>query len=244
MPLGIIGRLKRALTVYQDQGTLAVIERLWRRIGRLFGHEDPQLANWMKSKGVADAAFDARMGTQTGGIQSLFDLQVVGENSRHGLSHIATDPQQFADVMASLELDFTPCTFIDLGSGKGRALILAAEFPFRRLIGVEFAVELTEAARANIAVPEVAKLANSRIELICCDAAAYAFPEEPLIIYLFNPFGAAIVRRIAQNALVSWKSNPRPIEIIYMNPVHVSEFLAAGWIAINDSQVFARLRPG
>jgi SAM-dependent methyltransferase len=244
MPIKVIGRLKRALTVYQDLGAKALLQRVWRRLARLLGHEDPQLASWTKSKELGDTAFDTVMGTQTGGIQSLFDLQIVGENSRYGLSHIATDPRQFADVMASLDLDFSPFTFIDLGSGKGRALILAAQLPFRRLIGVEFAVELAEAARANISMPAVAKLANSRIELICCDAAAYAFPDDPLIIYLFNPFGAAIVRRIAQNARVSWESNPRPIEIVYMNPVHASEFLAAGWLSINDGPVFARLRPG
>ena len=183
------------------------------------------------------------MGTQTGGIQSIFDLQVVGENARHGLSHIASDPQQFTDTMMSLGLDFASYTFVDLGSGKGRALILAAEFPFRRLIGVEFAAELTEAARANLAAPAVAKLANSRVELVCCDAANYEFPQEPLMIYLFNPFGAAIIRRIAQNALASWRSDPRPVEIIYMNPVHVSEFLAAGWFLIRNGPIFARLHP-
>src|SRR5579883_1856526 len=42
-------------------------------------------------------------------------------------------------------------TFIDLGCGKGRALIVATEFPFRAICGIEYSDELAAVARRNAA---------------------------------------------------------------------------------------------
>jgi predicted RNA methylase len=147
-------------------------------------------------------------------------------NARFGLSHIASDPEQCLDAIAKLTIDFANFTFIDVGAGKGRALILAARFPFRRLIGVEFAVELVKAAEANLAMPAVVRLSRSRIEMIHTDALTFDFPpHDPLVVYLFNPFGASIIRGIAKNLFSSLKQNPQAVEVIYMNPIHLMEFL-------------------
>jgi hypothetical protein len=94
---------------------------------------------------------------------------------------------------------------------------------------VEFAVELVEQARLNFAVSSVAQLVETRVELVCGDVTTYHFPDGPLIVYLFNPFGPAIIRRVAANVLASWKEKPRPVEIVYVNPVQLSEFVNTGW---------------
>jgi SAM-dependent methyltransferase len=237
-----VAQIKRAITVYQNDGLAAVGLRLMRRVRHVLGYDDPDHARWLKEKLAVDADFDAAKGTETGGVQHIFGLKIVGANARHGVSHIASDPKLFSELMAQLGVDFKHYTFIDLGSGKGRALILAAEFPFRRIIGVEFAIELHEAAKVNFSKLAVAKSANSRVELICGDAAKYDFPQEPLIIYMFNPFGSAIVRRIAENALASWRRFPRPIQILYMNPVHLKDLIDVGWLPSNNAH-FARLLP-
>ena len=54
----------------------------------------------------------------------------------------AIEPARFRKVLASLQIAFHDYTFIDFGSGKGRALLLASEFPFKRIIGLEFSPEL------------------------------------------------------------------------------------------------------
>jgi predicted RNA methylase len=53
-------------------------------------------------------------------------------------------------ALNSLQLQWEDFAFIDLGSGKGRTLLLAAEYPFERVIGVEYCPQLNEVARSNI----------------------------------------------------------------------------------------------
>jgi tRNA G46 methylase TrmB len=61
-----------------------------------------------------------------------------------------TDPALFQEIMASLPIEFEQFTFVDLGSGKGRTLLMASEYPFKRIVGVELIAELHRAAEENI----------------------------------------------------------------------------------------------
>jgi SAM-dependent methyltransferase len=231
--MNLKAKIQRVAAVYRDVGISGIGHRVLRKLKR----SDEQ---WAKAKAEADAAFDTEMGTQTGGIQKVADLTVVGENAKFGVDHIASDPMTIRAALARLSLSgggaesLKKYTFIDLGSGKGRALILAALNNFRRVIGVEFAKELHEVAKEN-----TARLSHI-IELVNADATTFEFPNEPLIVYMFNPFGSVIVRKVADNLLASWKANPRPIQVVYSNPVHLSEFV--GWQVI-DSANPARLVP-
>jgi predicted RNA methylase len=238
-----IRKLNRALVIYRDLGSLAVIARLGRRLRQRIGRDEPKHSEWLRWKQAADSAFDSTHGTQTGGIQELFGFQIVGQHAQHGLSHIASDPDQFVAMMADLKIDVRGHTFIDLGSGKGRALMLAAALPFRRLIGVEFSAELHQAAKANFAGLAARGSADPRIELVCDDAATYALPPEPLVVYLFNPFGSTVVRKVAERILASWRQSSRPVHILYMNPVHLSDFIQAGWQLSDMQALYAHLTP-
>jgi predicted RNA methylase len=239
----IARKLSRATSVYQEGGLAAILSRLARRVRRLIGRGDPRHQQWIRYKSDADIAFDTAHGTKTGGIEEIYGYQIVGNNARHGLSHIASDPALFPEMMAGLKIDFATFTFIDLGSGKGRALMLAAAYPFRRIVGVEFAAELHRAAEANLAALARIQSPDMRIELVHGDAAAYELPSEPLIIYLFNPFGSVIVRRVAEKAMASWQAIPRPMYVLYANPYHLSDFIEAGWQLYDQKEVYARLVP-
>jgi len=236
-------KIDHVIAVYQDVGLAGTGSRLLLRIRQLFGSDDPAHAAWLKQKTEADMAFDATTGTETGGIQEIFEMNIVGDNARHGVSHIASDPDRFAEMIERLDVDLGDYTFVDLGSGKGRAIMLAAAYSFRRLIGVEFAAELHQAAKGNIARLASKTAIIDRIELVHEDAAAYEFPAEPLIVYMFNPFSSVIVGRVAKNLLTSWKASPRPIQVLYAYPLHVSEFTAAGWLLEDGSSDPARLTP-
>lgn len=242
-PRSTVRKFKRLVTVCRDFGLSGAGLRLLRRLLAFFGREDESHAAWIRQKTEADIAFDTANGTTTGGVQELFELNIVGDNARYGLSHIASDPNSFLQLIGQLNIDFSNYSFVDLGSGKGRVVLLAAHFPFHRIIGVEFAVELHEAATANLAAFAEKGFDASRIALSLEDAASYSFPVEPLIIYLFNPFGSQMVRRVADRAMTSWCEAPRPVQILYMNPVHLSEFVDAGWHVIDAVHGCARLVP-
>src|SRR5438105_11506431 len=122
------------------------MNKITATVRRVFGPEP----EWRKHKRAVDRNFDSTYGIDTGGITQLNKLGVPRETWAEGGPHIAVDPDEFAAALDAIDLDLSRLTFIDLGCGKGRALMLAAEHPFRRIIGVEFAEPLVATARANI----------------------------------------------------------------------------------------------
>ena len=127
-------------------------------------------------------------------------------------------PDQFREMMAALPIDFTQFTFIDIGSGKGRALLLAAEYGFRRILGVELLSELHEIARENRGkFLKRGKRAN--MELLSMDATEFCFPTEPTVVFLFNPLPEAGLKMLMMNLESSLRKAPRPLYLIYANPL-------------------------
>ncbi|WP_167561288.1 class I SAM-dependent methyltransferase [Bradyrhizobium sp. AS23.2] len=199
------------------------------RLLRRLGFEDRQLAAWRKQKMEADAEFDRRFGTDTGGVQNLADEEgIVGENAKHGLAHIATDPAQFRQIMDTLDLPLSEFAFIDLGCGKGRALVLAAQYPFRSIIGVDFVPSFVEAARNNVSVAAAQGLRRD-IQVVVGDATQFILPSGAALVYLYNPFDSHIVRKVALHVRASYESDRRPVIIVYSNPIHMLEFTSCGW---------------
>jgi predicted RNA methylase len=136
-----------------------------------------------------------------------------------------TVPAEFSEILQQLaRVDFTSFTFIDLGSGKGRALLLAAAYPFQHIIGVEVQAELHAVAEENLAR---LRENGSKIDVhsICLDAREFTFPPDPLVVYLFNPFPDYVLSTVINNLRISLARHPRPVYVIYNAPFeqHVIE---------------------
>ena len=129
-----------------------------------------------------------------------------------------TEPALFREMMASLPIEFDRFAFVDLGSGKGRTLLMASEYRFRKIVGVELITELHRAAEENIRVYHSAKQRCTQIEAVCMDACEFVLPETPLVLYLFNPLSEAGLRRVLRNLEQSLEQSPRPVWIVYHNP--------------------------
>ena len=134
-----------------------------------------------------------------------------------GRGYQPTDPQIFREMMEQVRADLKLYTFIDLGSGKGRALLLAREYPFARIIGMELLPELHEVAQHN--VQRLPQDEQRRFELVLGDARAFEFPAEPIFLYLFDPFPAPILATVMANLERSLQQSPRPAFVGYQNPV-------------------------
>ncbi len=130
----------------------------------------------------------------------------------------STDPALFREMMASLPIEFDPFTFVDFGSGKGRTLLMASEYPFRKIVGVEFIAELHRAAEENIRVYHSATERCTPIEAVCTDACEFVLPDTPLVLYLFNPLPEAGLQRVLRNLERSLEQSPRPVWMVYHNP--------------------------
>lgn len=131
----------------------------------------------------------------------------------------ATDPALFREMMASLPIEFDRFTFVDLGSGKGRTLLMASEYPFRKIVGVELIAELHRAAEENIRMYRSATERCTQIEAVCTDAREFVLPDTPLVLYLFNPLPEAGLQRVLRNLERSLEQSPRPVWIVYHNPL-------------------------
>jgi SAM-dependent methyltransferase len=138
-----------------------------------------------------------------------------------GIFHSAyqpTDPTLFREMMAVLPIDYREFVFVDLGSGKGRTLLMASEYNFRKIIGVELIPELHHAAQANIVAYQHGEPHPVPIDSLCMDARDFLFPEEPLVLYLFNPLPEVGLKRVLTHLEVSWTNARRPLWIVYHNP--------------------------
>jgi SAM-dependent methyltransferase len=114
--------------------------------------------------------------------------------------------------------------FLDVGSGKGRAALLASRYPFLRVEGIELNRALARTALANVKLwkqsPHAAQLAP--IALHHADALRHPLPDTPTLAFLFHPFELPILRRFLRRIEDSLAGNPRPFDLVYVNAEHGS----------------------
>jgi SAM-dependent methyltransferase len=129
----------------------------------------------------------------------------------------STDYEAVNPVLFARAMSYVPrVRFIDLGCGKGRALILGHQYGFRDLIGVEMSVRLAKSAAANL------KKLGIPARIVQSDAAAFDFPEGPLVVFMYNPFGAPTMQEVADKLA----RRIEPVYVIYVNPMHGGLFRA------------------
>jgi SAM-dependent methyltransferase len=167
--------------------------------------------------------------------------EFVGTHRYGGCHYQAVNPDRFRERIIALGIDFPRYTFIDLGCGKGRTLLIAAQVPFRRVRGVEFAPALHAAAETSIAAACGPRLCDDvRAEL--ADAAEYPVPDGPLVVFMYNPFFGSVLDRVLANLARSHREQPRDVRVIYWNPVHAALFGRHGFTRIVDTPEAAIFR--
>lgn len=144
--------------------------------------------------------------------------------------YFASEPWLFEQIFRAIPVDLSRFTFIDLGAGKGRALLMASDYPFQRIVGVEFMPDLCRAAQKNIAGYSSEHQRCRRIEAICMDARDFQFPLEPLVVYLFNPFSEPTFALVLENLRMSVEQAPRPIHIAYRFTEFENLLAQADWL--------------
>lgn len=134
-----------------------------------------------------------------------------------------TDAALFHEMLDALrrqsQLDFHDYVFVDLGSGKGRALLMASDYPFRRIVGVELLPGLHQATQENLSKYRSESQKCFALESVCADATEFAFPAEPTLLYLFNPFPEPGLRRVIAHLERSLREHPRTVYVLYHNPL-------------------------
>ncbi|MCU1253304.1 MAG: putative O-methyltransferase [Edaphobacter sp.] len=177
--------------------------------------------------------FDLQHGVDTSGLIGGRRLSSGRAHDRHITAYWGTAPSAFLQVFAlwNQSLSDGPYstrdyTFIDIGCGKGRALMLASDLPFRCVVGVELNAPLVSVARQNLITWKASAHACDDIEVLNADALEFAFPDSPILLYVFNPFDRHVTQLLLDRILAVSLTRSTPIDIIYMTPEHADLFAA------------------
>lgn len=199
-----------------NRGWRGLLAEVLRRLGlAVRGRAGPVGSGHAESK---VHPFDLRYGVDTGGL-------IWGERLGSGESgeywatgYYGISPSVFWQAMDRLELRWAEYTFVDVGCGKGRALMLALRYPFERVLGVELSPELAGVANENLDRLAAEWKLDVPAEAVAGDARHFELPSGPLVLYLYHPFAAPVMREFLAHLGACLDREPREVYLIYTNP--------------------------
>ena len=161
-------------------------------------------------------------------LNRLNKLTITGNNLAHASIYQAANYFLLEKAFEYLQSINANQNIVDFGCGKGRVMVVAAYYEFKKITGIDFAKALCVAAEQNLA--KVKPLYTStEFTIICDDVVNYKIKEDENVFFFFNPFDEVVMLQVVKNILKSLKENPRHVYTIYLNPLHKEIFLSAGF---------------
>lgn len=170
---------------------------------------------------LEDDHFDARydIDTRQGDGAYLHQIAMdIEASAKCAVPYEAVQLHMFRRMVGEISLDRSQYSFVDLGSGKGRAVFLAAKAGFSRVIGVELSSEIHRTALANLSAFTRKEKAGQNIHLVCQDAIDYEFPSQNLVLFLYNPFFGEVMQAMVRNLSRFLTQQDKDLFILYRNP--------------------------
>ena len=174
--------------------------------------------------------FDQAHGVDTSGLVPARHLAIGHASDEHVTAYYGVAPSILRTLIAHWRESVPPhpistYTFLDIGCGKGRALMVASELPFRRVIGIELNPKLAAVARANVDVWHTSHAADptapllAPIEVLEQDALELTLPPGPTLIFLFHPFEAPLMRKVLRRieSQLAEQASHATLDILYVN---------------------------
>lgn len=178
---------------------------------------------------ASEVLFDVRHGTQTMRLATLEDLgDVASQNRSLGGDYQGVNAwlmsETFKLLFETTDIErgaLGRMGFVDYGSGKGRALLLASLQGFGRVTGVEFSPTLCADARQNwerFRQRHPKSTAGTACEVICADATQVDVRVDDHVFFFFNPFSSPVLDHVVERVMASLRKHPRPHAVVYMHP--------------------------
>jgi SAM-dependent methyltransferase len=167
--------------------------------------------------------FDQQYGVDTSGLIGGGSLRSGHQHDIFNTAYYGIAPSRFRWAVGQWIADPTHApiqtySFVDIGCGKGRAVLMASEFVFQQVVGVELHASLAEVAESNVSVWQAAGRSVCPIRIVCQDATEFAFSEGASLLYLFNPFTAPVLKRLVEGIEEAFSQRPGMLDLIYFNP--------------------------
>ncbi|MEL6288075.1 MAG: hypothetical protein AAFQ35_04770 [Pseudomonadota bacterium] len=207
---GLAARIRTALS---DGGPLLVLRRSRQTLLRRL-HE-----------GLIERLIRPHEPCATAGKIDLTDVTVASPNRLAGSFYDPTPRLVIRWLLDAIAAEPETLSFIDVGTGRGRVVMEAMRYPFRRVIGIEFAAELAEAAEENVASAPLTAVRARRVGIVHADATTWSPPIGSAVYFLYNPFDAAVLARFLERICAAHQAASTSFTLIYVNPVaaHVLE---------------------
>ncbi len=168
---------------------------------------------------VEDQWFDTTRHIRTAGNMTLSLAGIASEQQGDSELYQPARPRNIRETLRALPMqDVSRYSYVDLGSGKGRSLFVASDWPFRKIVGIEFSCTMHELACANIRTYRWWRRRCGRIDSVHGNAADYEFPDGNIVLYMFNPFGAETMQKVLNNLQYSLWLKPRHVVVILLWP--------------------------
>jgi SAM-dependent methyltransferase len=173
---------------------------------------------------LEDFYFEMKYGISTSKIVKREDLDISLESKEHSEEYKPTRIRHFRLLIRDLKLPENS-VFVDMGSGKGRVLLKASLYKFKRITGVEISSRLCEIAKINISKFE--KILNRRlyVEIVNEDVLKYNIKNDENIFYFYNPFDNYVMEIIIERVMKSITANPRKVWLILNNFTPFSDMI-------------------
>lgn len=180
--------------------------------------------------------FDATFGVETSSTLENWEVEEATDRSlQHNSRYSPTPVRTIRQVLATVPLNYENAAFIDFGSGKGRALLAAAEFPFKRIVGVDYSSQLCAIARVNIDRYRSATQRYRSIEVHCQDATDFTVPPDAGCFYFYEPFSAAVAETVLDNIESSLRGHPREAAVCLVgNSLNAVVETRSSWTRFGD----------
>lgn len=183
--------------------------------------------------------FDRKYGTDTTHRLAPSAFDGDPEMIAHAVEYSPSPDKVFLRLLKMHAVDIPAYTYVDLGCGKGRTLMLVAKLPFKAIVGVEFEPSLFSICQKNLhTYAQVCNKVRCIPTVVCQDAGSFDFPEGNLILYLFNPFDSHIMERMAAQLMEAINTSSRNVRIIYLHPNHLEPLIRLPRIRIIHDEEF------
>jgi len=173
---------------------------------------------------LINEAFDHRHGTETAEEVPLVETGVSAEDAIHGNGYYRPVWEHaFHAALAALKIDFEGFTFVDIGSGKGKILMMAAAYSFARIVGVEYSPALHAIAQRNLSIFRSPNQRCTDLRSVHANACDYQLPSGPLVCLIFNALDPGTLKKFVRNVEDDLVSRDVAAFLLYCNLRHITE---------------------
>jgi hypothetical protein len=192
-----------------------VVLRRFKVAAQAIGREGPIRGTLALFRAARERYHERRLGIET---TAVIPLESFGVTDIDCHPYVPIGYRTFREILSRHRIEPGRDVFCDFGSGMGRAIVLAAEYPFRRVIGIEMIPELHQRALENIERARP-KLVCAEVNSVLADATTYAVPDDLTVAFFYNPFHGDVLDRVLGNIAASIRRTPRTVTVLAQVPL-------------------------